>query len=298
VNWAATPKQIFPSPLFQKASRVTPDGQTLLFRSQRQLTSYENEGTAEYYLYRADSGALSCVTCDPSGEAPSLVGGPQLGAITTSTVIPTPPASILSHNLSADGRQVFFETTDALVSEDTNGDQGCPRTGSLLQQFRACTDTYEWEAQGAGSCDAAHAVAQGGCIYLISTGKGSEPQMIADASGDGGEVFFYSRSRLVGQDEDRLMDIYDAHVEGGLAAQNPPPPNPCLSTEACHENPPQPAEIPPPPKFSGPGNPSKPQACPKGKHKVKGRCVAKKSKKNQKKGAKQGKAKAKGRTGR
>jgi len=251
---------------------------------------------AEYYLYRADSGALSCATCDPSGEAPSLVGGPQLGAITTSTVIPTPPASILSHNLSADGRRVFFETTDALVGADTNGDQGCPRTGSLLQQFRACTDTYEWEAQGTGSCDAAHAVADGGCIYLISTGKGSEPQLIADASGDGKEVFFYSRSRLVGQDEDQLVDIYSAREQGGLQAQNLPPQPICLSTENCHSTGSQPAEIPSPPKFSGPGNPkTKPQSCPKGKHKVKGRCV--KAKKHHKKAAK-GKAKARGRAGR
>jgi hypothetical protein len=296
-NWAMTPKEIFPGTLFQKTSRVSLDGQTLLFRSQRQLTGYGNDGTAEYYLYRTNLGALSCVTCNPTRVAPSLVEGPSLGRITTSTVIPTPPASILSNNLSADGKRVFFETPEALVGADTNGEGGCPRTGSLLQQFHACVDVYEWEAQGSGSCDAAHAVADGGCLYLISTGKGSEPQLIADASADGKEVFFFTRSRLVGQDEDQLVDIYTARVDGGLAGQNPPPPDPCLSLERCHPAGSQPPPIQSPPKFSGPGNP-KVKPCPKGKHRVKGRCVPKKHKKAKKKKhhkSAKGKAHAKGR---
>jgi sugar lactone lactonase YvrE len=294
-NWAATPKGIFPNSVFQKTARVSPDGRTLLFRSQRQLTGSLSDGAPELYLFRVGDGEVSCVSCNPTGGAPVSTGQARLGAMTTSAVIPTPPASTLSHNLSADGNHVFFETTDALVGSDTNGNGGCPLVGAALQKFPACTDVYEWEAQGTGSCDAAHAVAQGGCIYLISTGRGSEPALIADASPDGKDIFFYTRSRLVGQDEDSLLDIYDAREQGGLASQNQPPPNPCLGTEACHSNGPQPSEIPPPPKFSGPGNPkNKGPPCAKGKHRVKDRCVAKK---HHKKSAK-GKAKNKGRAGR
>ena len=280
-NWVPTGLEIFAGTNFQRTARVSADGQTLLFRSQRQLSDYASEGTSEFYLYRADTGTLGCITCNPTGEPPS--GVPSLGNITTPTVIPSPPAAVLSHNLSADGRRFFFETTDALVGTDTNGEGGCPLTGTILQQFPACTDVYEWEAAGTGSCEAQLAIAGGGCLYLISTGKGKEPQMIGDASADGKNVFFFTRFRLAGQDEDQQQDVYDARVEGGLSAQNPPPPTSCLSVEACHGPQVNGPTIEPPPQFSGPGNPKpKKQGCPKGKHKVKGRCVKKQGKAKEK----------------
>jgi hypothetical protein len=296
-NWAATPSEVFPNSVFQKTSRVTPDGQTLLFRSQRRLTGYENEGTSELYLYRAAGGEITCVSCNPTGEAPAPKGQPKLGSITTSAVIPSPPASTLSHNLSADGDRVFFESTDALVSTDTNGEAGCPRSGANLQQFPACTDVYEWEAQGSGSCDVAHAVAQGGCIYLISTGKGTEPALIADASEDGSEVFFFSRARLVGQDEDNLMDLYGARVDGGLASQNQPTPPPHCEAEGCK------AAVTPPPAsesagsehFSAPPQPGQ-KRCRPGLVSRHGRCVKKNSKHHRKakKNHKRGRGAARG----
>lgn len=278
-NWAATPKGSFSNIGFQKTSRVSRDGQALLFRSQRQLSDYPNEGVSELYLYQAGENEIHCVSCNPTAAPPAPAGQAGLGSITTPAVGPTPPASVLAHNLSADGQRVFFETTDALSGEDTNGEVDCPLAGSGLQQFRACLDVYEWEKQGVGACVAARAVADGGCLYLLSTGKGKEPALIADASGDGGDVFFFSRARLVGQDEDELTDIYDARRDGGLIAQNPPPPNPCQSVDGCHGPAGEFPQIPPPPAFSGPGNPkSKKPSCAKPKHKVKGRCVTKKHK--------------------
>lgn len=277
-NWVPTPIGVL-SGFTQKTARVSPDGQALLFRSQRRLSDYPNEGTPELYLYRADTGTLGCVSCNPTGEAPAAVGQASLGNIKTPAVAPTPPASVLSHNLSSDGKRVFFQSTDALVGADSNGEGSCPLTGTILQEFPACTDVYEWEAAGSGSCEAQLAVAGGGCLYLISTGKGKEPQMLGDASVDGENVFFFSRSRLVGQDEDNLQDVYDARAQGGLAAQNQSPPTSCLSTEACHGNAANGPTIEAPPQFSGPGNPKpKKQGCPKGRHKVKGRCVKKRHK--------------------
>jgi Tol biopolymer transport system component len=286
LNWMATPKGIFSDSKVQKTARISADGQTLLFRSQRQLTDYENHGNSQYYLYRAADDSIRCVSCNPTGAGTSST---DLGNMTTSTVIPTPPAGTLSHNLSADGSRVFFETDTALVAEDTNGQSGCPRTGSLLQQFHTCTDTYEWEAQGTGSCDAAHAVAQGGCLYLISTGRGDEPQMLADASADGNEVFFFSRSRLVGQDADDQMDIYSARVDGGLPAQNAPPSPPLCEGEACKGAPsvaPQ-SHSPGTANFAQPArSPQKP--CKRGTVKRHGSCVKKhkhhKKRKNHRRG--------------
>ena len=110
-----------------------------------------------------------------------------------------------------------------------------------------------------------------GCLYLISTGKSDSPSLFADASTDGSSVFFFTRSRLVGQDEDELQDVYDARIGGGLASQNPPPPNPCGSVESCHG----PAQSPPTestpatPDFHGPPDQREKHKKQKAKHKKK-----------------------------
>ncbi len=268
-NWAATPTGVYPNGNFQKTAQVSADGEALLFRSQRQLGAYPNEGIAELYLYRTGMG-LTCVSCAPSGAAP--LGTPDLGNISPGTsTIPPSTASFVSRNLAAGGQRVFFETPDALVASDTNGEPSCPRAEGQFAPL-SCLDIYEWEAVGTGSCEQAEALAGGGCIYLISTGKGKEPAVLADASESGGDVFFFSRARLVGQDKDELMDVYDARVEGGLAVQNPPaPPVPCESVEACH-GPPSPAPAgtaPVTPSFYGPGNIKPSHKAHKGKNKKK-----------------------------
>ncbi len=43
----------------------------------------------------------------------------------------------------------------------------------------------------------------------------------ADASASGNDVFFFTDQPLVGQDQDSLVDVYDARVGGGIAAQSP-----------------------------------------------------------------------------
>jgi len=161
------------------------------------------------------------------------------------------------------------------VVEDVNHEGGCPLIGSSQPILRACMDVYEWEAQGTGSCEAPRAVAEGGCLYLLSTGQDEYPAQLADASADGSDAYFFARSRLVGQDEDQLLDVYDARVLGGLAAQNqPPPPVPC-EAEGCKG----PASARPEPSspgsaaFLGPGNPA--PRCGRGKVRRRGRCVKK-----------------------
>ena len=58
-----------------KVSRVSADGRTLAFRSQLKLTSYDNQGTPEYYRYDAESGQVTCFTCSPTGAPPVGAGG-------------------------------------------------------------------------------------------------------------------------------------------------------------------------------------------------------------------------------
>jgi len=216
-NWAATPLGAFERPDFQQTARVSRDGRTLLFRSQRQLTSYASEGTPELFRYTAADAGLTCVSCDPSGTAPA--GAPTLGSIISPTRFRgRPPAALLSSNLSAAGDRVFFESVDPLAEADHNGDEGCPLVGLFAQKFPACQDVYEWEAEGSGSC--ATATANGGCLYLLSTSEPGQPAFLAGASEDGDDAFFFTRARLVDQDIDEFVDVYDARVNGDLAGQN------------------------------------------------------------------------------
>jgi hypothetical protein len=211
---------------------------------------------------------------------------PGLGPLST-------VASVSSRNFSASGDQAFFETPEALVPEDTNGQIDCPSSGTGVQRYPACNDVYEWEAAGAGACQEgspAYSPINSGCIYLLSSGKSPFPSLFADASASGEDVFFFTRQGLVGQDKDELQDVYDARIGGGLASQNPVVSLPCESTEACHgPAPAAPAEAgPATPTFVGPGNQEQ-------KHKK--QKAKKKSKKHKKHHSKK-RANAKGRTGR
>ncbi len=283
LNWTGTPRELISTGGYTpKSSLVSKDGRTLLFTSSENLTEYDSEGAPELYLYRVGNAKLSCLSCSPSGAAAGE--GPGLGSIEYPTLSPniTGLASVQSRNLSADGNRVFFETAEALVPEDTNGQVACPGFGRELTP--ACQDVYQWEAPGSGTCTKASAdysILNEGCISLISTGKSEFPSYFADASESGADVFFFTRQSLVGQDKDELQDVYDAKVGGGIASQNPVFIPPCESPEGCHG----PAQTPPSESspgsanFVGPNDP-KPKrggkGCPKGKVKQGGKCVKKK----------------------
>ncbi len=181
-------------------AQVSADGQHLLFTSAASLSpDYDNAGQDEVYLYDAGSGALTCVSCNPSGAAATagadLANADQNGSLSTSL-----PPSI---NMSSDGTQVFFESADALLPQDSNG----------------LEDVYEWEADGSGSCQST--AQNGGCLYSISTGSSPDNDYFEDASPSGDDVFFLSRQPLVAEDSgetDANVALYDARVDGGFPA--------------------------------------------------------------------------------
>jgi hypothetical protein len=256
----------------EKTARVSANG-TLLFRSQRQLGSYQNEGVPELYRYRPGDSQPACVSCSPTNAPPV---GPAL--LQSFEMVGLGPSSTpyQTRVLSADGTRVFFESADKLVPADTNGDRGCPIVSDLggTGKSPACLDVYEWEANGApgGTCHSG--AVNGGCIYLISTGTSPSPAYFADASASGRDAFFLSTDQLVPQDGDTLYDVYDASEGGGLASQQTPPP-PCEG-EGCRG---QGTSVPPASgaataSFAGPGNPkAEAKKCPKGRTQRKGHCV-------------------------
>jgi hypothetical protein len=195
-------------------ARVTPDGTRLAFDSVRSLTGYDNTvasggqcGTdvrsgepfgvlcPEVFLYEAGVGRLRCASCNPTGARP--VGPSTLDGVLSRAF------RYLSRNLADDGR-LFFDSGDALVPGDVNGKQ----------------DVYEYV---------------GGRASLISSGTSGSDSIFLDASPSGSDVFFNTASRLVAQDTDEKLDIYDARINGGFPAPAPPPP-PCAG-EACKQPP-------------------------------------------------------------
>jgi hypothetical protein len=254
-DWTPSPFVFQDNTSVPKTGALSEDGRTLLFASQRQLTSYPNEGVSELYRYR-EGGPLTCISCNPSGAAPTEA--PQLG---TRMGLPglsfsLGAAAVATRFLSSDGERAFFETEEALVGADRDSNN----------------DVYEWEAPGKGSCEEASpafVAGNGGCLYLLSPGEDSTESLFVDASTSGDDAFILTRAPLVGQDQDQLFDAYDARVGGGLAAQTPPPPEGCEG-EACKG---PGAQAPPPPApttagFQGPGNPPAHKRCPKAKRAV------------------------------
>jgi hypothetical protein len=205
-NWAV--RSFSTGTEFSKVSRVSPDGRFLLFTG--------SDGRLE--RYDGVNGRLACVSCALDGTAPS--GPPATLSSIEVSVASNGLPEILLRNLSSDGGRVFFESSAALVPWDTNGVQ----------------DVYEWEQQGVGSCQGSSATfsaASGGCLYLISSGTSPQASYFADASASGDDVFFFTDQPLVGQDQDGLVDVYDARVGGGLAAENPPAPAAACEGEGC-----------------------------------------------------------------
>jgi hypothetical protein len=248
-------------------ANVSSSGRFLAFMSARSLTGYDNRDAAsgqrdeEVYLYDAETRRLTCVSCNPTGARPNgwfdegslrsladwgrgIWAGRWLAAnIPGWTNIDLFSALHQPRYLSDSGR-MFFNSSDALVAHDTN----------------ALQDVYEYEPSGVGSC-----AREAGCVQLISSGVAAEDSVFLDASDSGDDAFFITSARLVSQDEDTAVDVYDAHVCSASApcTQQPVSPAPCSTGDTCKPPPsPQPSTFGAPPSatYSGIGNLAAPHA--------------------------------------
>jgi hypothetical protein len=251
--WVAAANPGFPGRFAVVPARATPDGSVLLFKSRASLTGYDSEDKAQVYRYDS-AGALQCLSCNPTGAAPSADATLQTERRPSGNPLFLSQAWL--ENLRSDGRRAFFESSEPLVVGDNDG---------LL-------DVYEWEAQGVGNCTRAQ-----GCVQLVSSPRSQSDEYIWAVSQSGDDVFFASSDLLVGADGDNTPSIYDARVGGGFAEGSPP----ACQGEGC-----RPQLTPPPPLPSsatpvlGSGDNFEPRRCPKGKKQVKRkgkvRCVKKK----------------------
>ena len=192
--------------------------QTKLVASGAEFQAASSDGATAFYLkathlYTYTPTTEQSTDLTPSGGALALLGNSQDGSViyyvasdglyrrqgsASRRLSPVGPAALPPQSgsaaVSADGNRLFFDTTAALVSKDTN----------------AAPDVYEWEAQGTGSCSLA-----GGCLGLISSGFGAA-STLAGASATGDDAFFATSAALLPRDTDAALDLYDARAGGGL----------------------------------------------------------------------------------
>jgi hypothetical protein len=262
----------------QLTAKVSPDGRYLAFMSDRSLTGYDNRDVnsgrpdEEVYLYDASDEHLVCASCDPTGARPIGVSEDQatalsndnLAAITdlgsagygpgtwlaanipTGTELGSYGESLYQSRYLSDSGRLFFNSSDALVPQDINGQE----------------DVYEYESPGVGDCTASSPTfggASGGCVSLISSGLASGESGFLDASESGDDVFFITGEKLVSQDYDSALDVYDAHVctTREPCTSSPALPPECTTADACRVAPlPQPSIFGAPASatFTGTGN--------------------------------------------
>jgi hypothetical protein len=245
----------------------------------------QNEGTEAEQVYRYDDvdDVVQCVSCasssDPEPRRPSYLDGVQ-GLPLVNGGLPVYTA------VSANGDYVFFTTVAALVPEDVDGE--IPAVNNPLGHSEydtiahtsPSTDVYEWRGVGVGGC-----VVLDGCLSLLTDGRGGYLNLLLGSADEGRDVFIYTRSKLLGQDDDTSGDIYDVRVDGGLPEAAPRPVE--CEGDAC-STPPSPPndQTPASSTFNGTGNvaPKNPVVKPKKKIKKKSkkRKVVKKSKKKAK----------------
>ena len=178
-------------------------------------------GGDEVYVYSAETGRLTCVSCSPSVEVSSVGGRPQGVGAAGGWLPATGDESNAAYQqrfISEDGDRVFFDSFSDLVPQDRGG-----------------RNVFEWERDGTGSC-----TENPGCVYLLSGGTSQAGSSFLDASANGNDVFVITRAQLTPADENDAYNVFDARVDGaqppvktecqGTGCQGVPPAPPIFAT--------------------------------------------------------------------
>ena len=205
----------------QKLAQTTPDGRYLVFDSFAKLITAGREadtsGAQQVYRYDFQTGQLLRVSIGHEGFA-NNGNTPGVGAVIGPADAleegASPTANERNRSISESGGTIVFVTAEQLQSTDVAGGSNTSCVGRLLADGAGC-EVYVWH---------------NGSVNMISDGQDPSGAVYAGMSATGSDVFFQTRTQLVGQDTDRLGDIYDARIGGGFPA---PTPEPSCSGEAC-----------------------------------------------------------------
>jgi hypothetical protein len=249
------------------SANTTPDGRFLVFVSHRALTPDDTraEGPAQVFEYDAATRALRRISIgengfNGNGNEGALGGGNVyqgvlggdariVGASRTAASGSVPVSS--DPTMSDDGAFVFFESPVALTPGALNDVvigcyNGVEENGKCAYRVEFARNVYEYHE---------------GHVFLISDGRdtaASPPIELLGSDASGANVFFLTYDRLVPEDTDTNIDIYDAHI---CSEREPcPAPKPVAvpcEGEACRGAPqgaPATSQAPGSESLTGPGN--------------------------------------------
>jgi hypothetical protein len=151
----------------------------------------------EAYLYDAETDTIACASCVAEGQHRSRGHADMGTGFQESTMGQSRP-------VVTDDGEVYFDTPNALLAEDGNGER----------------DVYAYR-------DGEH--------RLVSRATPGASARYLTMSGDRKSVFITTNDRIVGQDRDILDDVYVTRAGAGLASQNPPEPRPKCEGADCRE---------------------------------------------------------------
>ncbi len=232
-----------------RRANVTPDGRFLVFTSAAPLTAdAAGDGGAaqQVYRYDAQTGELVRVSIGAHGFNDNGNGDVASGHSSDANIVELGHESGARRDptMSDDGAYVFFDSPVGLTPQALN-DVSIDKAGELAQ------NVYEWHE---------------GQVHLISDGRdtavsgdhfpedsSSSATRLLGSDSTGANVFFETADRLVGQDTDTQVDVYDARIGGGFPYT---PPSASCAGEACHGTPESAPSLGSPVSaaFSGPGN--------------------------------------------
>lgn len=189
----------------QEAQTGGPHGEYLVFATRAQLTSGDTNTVRDIYRYDSLTGMLTRVSIGENGFADNG----------NANVPPTngeEPGSKLPYALGAGGDTHLYEQHRMIsraISED--GSRIVFTSAAPLSSYATSglANAYEWH-EGLG----------GGRVSLISGGSSEQPvkfsQLMMSPSGQ--DVFFVTTQRLLSQDTDEALDVYDARLGAGFPA--------------------------------------------------------------------------------
>lgn len=195
-------------------STISQDGSHAAFLTKSSLTGFDAGNRWQVYAYDAETNAVRCASCNPTGTVPvaDVVSVSESGPF-----------------MADDGR-TFFATTESLVPQDTNG---------LRDIYEYTQGRAQLISSGTGDRDNA------GGLETISIFFGRLNTGLEAVSRDGADVYFSTFETLVPEDANgSFLKMYDARAGGGFDF-NPDLGN-CQAADECHgtvTRPPAPPQI-------------------------------------------------------
>ncbi len=177
--------------------------------------------TSQVYRYDSVEHAIECMSCSSSFAREPKLGSYFGGDAASSAPAGTPRLVFASDN----GEFAFFQTPAALVASDIDGEvvpEGTQGAGSTApenpeNQNSVSGDVYEWRRDGSHGCAQLE-----GCLALLTNGRGGYLNELLGTANEGSDVFIYTSSKLVGEDNDSAGDIYDVRIDGGFPEASHP----------------------------------------------------------------------------